>query len=796
MSELEAKKSNSNVAIVGILLVVFSYLLVFVSALHSADKPVGGGDTWVAMACGRYTFGPWAQNDNNRTIQMKILDLFGIHMTWDDPFSANSRPYSKGTEDCEGWVNQNWLSHVMFYKLKMSCGENSIVVYKFIQAILTALFAFWAARALKVNYFLAAICASFGVLLARSFIDMRPNITTILMAAIMIKLLFRWKAGHPKAMLWLLPVMIIWSNIHGGFIYGIVVMGVACGGYAVSNILAEINPNLFHKCDWKKEYVWLLIGFGISVLTPMIFSPYGAENLIHPLMVMMGNDGEKWRQVSEWHPLFSEGFGNVEPYKLFALIFLIISVVWFIARATYKAAPAEQANGETETKRSKIDFDLAWFGIIAGTLKMSIDSRRFVFLAAVVLAPFMAVLLQQILRMTEKLWKEKVSPIGTEKIGAGLAIVSTIIVAIVLNAAVNDIYVRPPADGIERTVFRQMVGINDQPERAMPFFDANKVSGVVLNEWTNGGMVPWGQTPDEETGQPACKVFMDGRAQAAYRLSHFEKWQAMNINFKSADAEMQNRKNLLDNLISKAGLKKNSSRLYDKLIEYYKGNSDLYTKLLIAMAADHELYGKVLEHEGVNVVLAKNARSTRTIDYLRKNKNWKVLYYDDSFTMIFNVDAPENKHLFEKPIEELVYPDEYSRKLSLADYYLNNRIEDKTEYYNNIVEADKLLTDIDDRYIKPILGMKYQAKAMLRKENELKEFLDGQQSRLEKLVDEGADLGRWSNLETLATVCQYQASLARRQKDNESAKSYTDLYQKYYQQLRAKVKEENSRLFW
>ena len=793
MSELEEKNGGSKVAIYGIILILFSYLLVIVSALHSADKPVGGGDTWVAMACGRYTLGPWAKEDNNRTIQMKILDIFGIHVTWEDPFSVNSRPYSKGTEDCEGWVNQNWLSHVMFYKLNTSFGEGSIVVYKFIQAILTALFAFWAARSLKVNYFLAAICASFGVLLARSFIDMRPNISTILMAAIMIQLLLRWKSGHPKSMLWLLPVMIIWSNVHGGFIYGIIVMGVACGGYAVSNVLAEINPNLFYKCNWKKDYLWLVIGFGITILTPMIFSPFGAENLIHPLMVMMGSDGEKWRQVSEWHPLFSDGFGNVGPYKAFALIFLIISIIWLIVRIMYK--PANQPANNEEKKPGIIDFDLAWFGIIAGTLKMSVDSRRFAILAAVVLAPFMAVLIQQIFVMTGKFWKDKVSSALAAKIYAGLAVLSTSAVAIILYLAVQDIYIRPPADGIERTVFRQMVGINDQPVRAMPFFDANKVRGVVLNEWTNGGIVPWGQTPDEKTGQPACKVFMDGRAQAAYRLSHFEKWQVMNINFPSAGQEIQNRQKILDQLIQKSGLKKGSSRLYDKLIDYYRGGK-LYKNLLFAMAADPELYGKVLEYEGVNVVLAKNARSHRTIDYLRKNDNWKILYMDDRFTLIFRVDAPENSHLFDKPIEELSYPDELSRKLSLAHYYLNNRLKDNTKFFNKIVEADKLLADIDSRYLKAALPLIFQAKSMLRKQDEFIEYLDVHYDRLKKTVDDKVEFGRWSNLETLAAVCQYRTSLAKTNKDSEKAEFYSNQYKKYIKELQTQIKEENSRLFW
>ena len=59
-------------------------LLVIAACLHSANRPIGGGDTWVAMANGRYTVGPWAMEDEGRTWQMRVLDKFGVHLTKKD----------------------------------------------------------------------------------------------------------------------------------------------------------------------------------------------------------------------------------------------------------------------------------------------------------------------------------------------------------------------------------------------------------------------------------------------------------------------------------------------------------------------------------------------------------------------------------------------------------------------------------------------------------------------------------------------------------------------------------------
>ncbi|MBN2063549.1 MAG: hypothetical protein JW745_02020 [Sedimentisphaerales bacterium] len=805
MTDLD-KDTNKGRFISVLLLAIFSYLLVIFAALHSADKPVGGGDTWVAMACGRYFLNDWATKDQDRTVQMKVLDLFGVHLSWNDPFSVNSRPYAKGIEDCEGWVNQNWLSHILFYEMKMNLGEGSIVVYKFIQAILTALFAFWAARALKVNYFLAAACAAFGVLLARSYIDMRPNISTILMAIILITILFRWKAGKVRDMLWLFPVMIIWSNIHGGFIYGIVVLALACGGYAVTNILSHVNPAAFEFHPWKEKYKWLLIGFGISVLTPMIFSPYGAENLLHPLMIMFGHDGKEWRNVSEWHPLFGTGFGNTGSFIVFGIIFILLAIVWLFLRLRYKMpVPVAAIAGAEDKEPSASEYkylpsiDLSWLAIILLTFHMAISSRRFVFLAGVVLAPFMAVMLQQIFIMSQNFWQRVVSKAKADMAAIVAALSGSIIFAVIFIAAMTDIYFSPSADGNDFTIFRRMVGILDQPVLAGEFFDANKVRGVVLNEWTNGGYISWTQTPDQQTGRPACKVYIDGRAQAAYRLSHFQKWQAMNINVVGApeqvDQDLKNRKNFLARLYQQTGINPAAANACDQLIERCRGNKDSFTSLMYAMGADPKLYGKMLEQEKITVVLAKNGNSSRTINYLQSLDSWRTLFVDDRYTVIFRINAPENRQLLDTPAEELIYPDDFTRNLSLGDYYKTSS--DKGEAYRaKLIKAEAFYADIEaGKRVHAYISI-YQVMAMLDKKAQLKDFFLAEYDRLKPIIESNEPLGRMNNLVAIHTVCHYLTILTDRENDSKAAGEFARQKNEYGQMIESQRKAVESRLFW
>jgi len=110
------KKQNKYALGGGWMIVFWAAMLIF--AIHSCTRMVAAGDTWWAMACGRHFV-----NHGVDTVE---------------PFSANSHKAGPTDEDLKeypklvtklfsaetirkwhptGWINQNWLTHVIFYKL-------------------------------------------------------------------------------------------------------------------------------------------------------------------------------------------------------------------------------------------------------------------------------------------------------------------------------------------------------------------------------------------------------------------------------------------------------------------------------------------------------------------------------------------------------------------------------------------------------------------------------------------------------------------------------------------------------
>jgi len=781
-------------------------LMVIAAALHSANKPIGGGDTWVAMACGRYTLGSWALEHPYRTWQMKLLDKFGIHVTWHDPFSATSRRYVPHSPKDVGWVNQNWLTHVVFYKMKTIWGENSIVVYKFVQAVLTALFAYWAARVLKVHPLLAGTAIAFGILLSRSFVDLRPNVSTILFAAIMILLLCHWKNHHYWALAWMIPVMIIWANVHGGFIYAIIIFGIMAAGHLVSRILALIWPYQFVKIPWR-GYVLLLVAALAVIAIPAIFSPFGWENLAHPFIIATGSDGKIWRDVIEWRPIWdTKGFGNATPYVIFLCILGIVLLLWW---SLFFCRPRLSHLHRRHRRKAEADIswpriDLAQLAIMAVTVAMSVKSRRFIFLGGVVLAPFLAQMTQEIINMARTLRRHKqqisLKLASASKTlvfsGAAFALVASGVMSTIFAWAMRNIYYRPPYDGKNSTVFRRMVGINAQPVQAMKFFKANKIKGIVFNEWTNGGYIPFGQKPKLHTGEPPCKVYIDGRAQAAYHVSHFMHWMnlrvnlpktsrknqkrilkiAQSLNISSDDASLYDK--LLDKaqkdrklhnqlihlargepnlyaklrqlelelLIKKLRLNPNDPHLYDKLIKRSQNNTPLYNQLARLSAGTPKLFDHLLKREEISAALLSLKKSKGLFAIFRRTANWVLVYIDDKNAIFLRKDAPVNHELLQKHPHQWDFPDEFSRNYTLG---YNLCLSSKPKLQR---EGMKLLISVK-RFIPAVHDHIYNMAVQLRQYKEIYNYFHDQQKIYKTKVDNYEEFGRLLNIKALISAC-------------------------------------------
>jgi hypothetical protein len=217
---------------------VLAWLAMIIFAFHSSTHMVGAGDTWVAMACGRHflnqgvdTVEPFSANSHKAgpTEQdiakwpewaQKIAGMFGLETV----------KYWHPT----GWVNQNWLTHVIFYWLThespiadtdiLTPSFNQLVYWKIALYIITVICVYYTGRILGVNPALSAVFACFAMFVGRSFFDVRPaGFSNVLVA--MFLLVLALTTYKNMLYIWLLvPLLVFWCNVHGGYIYAFMML--------------------------------------------------------------------------------------------------------------------------------------------------------------------------------------------------------------------------------------------------------------------------------------------------------------------------------------------------------------------------------------------------------------------------------------------------------------------------------------------------------------------------------------------------------------------------------------------
>jgi hypothetical protein len=255
---------------------IIGWAAMLVFAFHACTHMVAAGDTWVAMACGRHfvnhgvdTVEPFSANSHKAGPTVEEVKTWPGWARWiTDKVGLETVRYWHPT----GWVNQNWLTHVIFYRLTTALGSESepyydaLVYWKFALYILAAAALYATARVYGVNRALAVISVCFALFIGRSFFDIRPAGFSNLLTAVLI--LIMALASYRNALyIWLIvPLIIFWSNVHGGYIYAFIVLVPFVVWHALMNLPRR----------------WLIAAYAILlwlVLYGMVHQFMGHENL-------------------------------------------------------------------------------------------------------------------------------------------------------------------------------------------------------------------------------------------------------------------------------------------------------------------------------------------------------------------------------------------------------------------------------------------------------------------------------------------------------------------------------------
>lgn len=175
------------------------------------------------------------------------------------------------------WTAHEWLSEVVMALVHRVSGLGGVVV--FFAGIIAAVYylLFKIIRSYKGNIFVAISIILLVILSSQIHWLARPHIFSLLIIVAWYYLLDLYEYSDRNYLYLLPPIMLLWVNLHGGFIIGIILNGI----YLIGNIAKFVTAAGDEKEIYmKKIRVLGLITIGCFLAT--FINPYGYHILLFP----------------------------------------------------------------------------------------------------------------------------------------------------------------------------------------------------------------------------------------------------------------------------------------------------------------------------------------------------------------------------------------------------------------------------------------------------------------------------------------------------------------------------------
>ncbi len=349
------------------------------------------------------------------------------------------------------WVAHEWLAELAMYWLN-ALGGYATVVAAFSLVITAAYFVLYRLlRRLEIDRTLALALVVWTALIRLTPWAPRPQLITFLLFAATLYLLFAFKQ-RGRARLWLLPpVMVLWVNVHAGYVSGLLLIGLFVVGEALNRLThrpaAPLRP---------------LLLTGLASLIATLVNPNFFTALLYPF-TYAGTGNASMRYIVEWQ---SVDFHNYQ-YLPFALAMVLLMLVG---------------------SRSKLDFTHVLL-VLAFTV-MALQSQRHVILFAMTTAPVLA------LRLKERNVRLALEVATRRRTATPLTplllVVVPIFVALVLLASpYSQLRLAPSTTGY--------------PAGGVAYLKEHHPAGNLFNTYGWGGYLIYALYPE-------YRVFIDGRA--------------------------------------------------------------------------------------------------------------------------------------------------------------------------------------------------------------------------------------------------------------------------------------------
>jgi hypothetical protein len=177
------------------------------------------------------------------------------------------------TRNGQPWAVHQWLGECCMALAHRISGMDGLLLGAV--TLLAALYAWLAGLLVRTGMHVAwaAVVVALAVGVGSAHFHVRPHLASIVFQAITVWLLAQCEVGHMpvRRLFWLVPLFVLWTNLHGGVLGGIATVGLAAGGWVLCRALKWEGPL---KDRWSFLAVLALVP---ACALTIFVNPFGTE---------------------------------------------------------------------------------------------------------------------------------------------------------------------------------------------------------------------------------------------------------------------------------------------------------------------------------------------------------------------------------------------------------------------------------------------------------------------------------------------------------------------------------------
>ncbi len=262
-------------------LMVLLFAVCAAAAAAFAPQMLWDGDTLWHLTAGDWM---WAHH------QVTRVDTFS--------YTALGRP----------WINLEWLSEVIMAPVHAAGGWSGLQLF-FALALGALTWILGSEISRKLPPFSCAVALFLILACTTQSWLARPHILALPILALWTVQLLRAREAGRSPPLWLLPVMTVWANLHGSFLFGLALIGP----FALEALVDSAATDRM-----KTIRAWGL--FGVLALLASLITPHGVDGIVYPIKLMTMRT---LPDIVEWQ---SSNFSHLSSFEtsLLAVLFILL----------------------------------------------------------------------------------------------------------------------------------------------------------------------------------------------------------------------------------------------------------------------------------------------------------------------------------------------------------------------------------------------------------------------------------------------------------------------------------------